>query len=218
MLVFIGSSLARATPQPATPSSPAEFRITLAPVRPVDDDTLMIAGGMLETRLAVFEIRSEAGAADGHIVLWMPADADRRMPAALLATGRVSMAVPPAGMEPPPAGAPAPWPDFIGPDGFDPSATLLGSDPTTGGRIVEIGLDRLAAERFAAFTRANVGRSIAIVVDGRVVTAPIINQEISDGRVQISDAADPDPAQQASLVGYIRSGPLPVQLLQVAAE
>ena len=42
------------------------------------------------------------------------------------------------------------------------------------------------AARFAALTKANVGRRIAILVDGRVVAAPRIQTEMVDGQGAIS--------------------------------
>ncbi len=42
------------------------------------------------------------------------------------------------------------------------------------------------AARFAALTKANVGRRIAILVDGRVVAAPRIQTEMADGQGAIS--------------------------------
>jgi preprotein translocase subunit SecD len=42
------------------------------------------------------------------------------------------------------------------------------------------------AERFAALTKANIGRRIAILVGGRVVSAPRIQTEMSDGSGAIS--------------------------------
>ena len=63
------------------------------------------------------------------------------------------------------------------------------------------------AARFAALTKANVGRRVAILVDGRVVAAPRIQTEMADGvgaisgdfsrheasvlAMQINDAAGP---------------------------
>jgi preprotein translocase subunit SecD len=40
----------------------------------------------------------------------------------------------------------------------------------------------------AAFTRENIGRPFAIVVDGRVISAPFIQEPILGGSGQISDA------------------------------
>jgi preprotein translocase subunit SecD len=40
--------------------------------------------------------------------------------------------------------------------------------------------------RFASITKANVGRKLAILVNGSVISAPVIQQEMSQGVAQIS--------------------------------
>jgi preprotein translocase subunit SecD len=52
--------------------------------------------------------------------------------------------------------------------------------------VVEVTLTPDGRNRFAALTRANVGRRIAIVVNGTVVAASTIGGEMSDGRVVLS--------------------------------
>ena len=46
------------------------------------------------------------------------------------------------------------------------------------------------ARRWASLTKANVGRAIAIVLDGSVYSAPRVNGEISGGSSEISDIGD----------------------------
>lgn len=56
-----------------------------------------------------------------------------------------------------------------------------------GGRpSVEVKFSEDGARRFAELTRNNVGRRFAIVVDGRVVSAPMIRDEIPGGRALIT--------------------------------
>lgn len=65
------------------------------------------------------------------------------------------------------------------------------------------------AQAFGQFTGNNVGRRMAIVLDGNVVSAPTINQRISsDG--QISGQFTVDEASDLALV--LRSGSLPISL------
>jgi preprotein translocase subunit SecD len=65
------------------------------------------------------------------------------------------------------------------------------------------------ARKFGAATEANIGRQLAIVLDGRVTSAPVIQGRISDeGR--ISGAFTQQEAQDQSLV--LRSGALPASL------
>jgi preprotein translocase subunit SecD len=70
-------------------------------------------------------------------------------------------------------------------------------------------LNSEGARKFGAATEANIGRQLAIVLDGRVQTAPVIQSRISDeGR--ISGSFTQQEAQDQSLV--LRSGALPASL------
>ena len=46
------------------------------------------------------------------------------------------------------------------------------------------------AERFAELTAKNIGRAVAIVSEGKVITDPVIKSEIKGGNVQINSGAD----------------------------
>ena len=63
---------------------------------------------------------------------------------------------------------------------------------------------------WARLTRDNIGRSIAIVIDGQVFSSPRVNQEITGGRSSISGSFTPDEAKD--LANILKSGRLPVQL------
>jgi preprotein translocase subunit SecD len=66
-----------------------------------------------------------------------------------------------------------------------------------------------AAARFGTFTEQNIGRNLAVVLDGRVQTAPTIQSRISDSG-QITGNYDQQTAQDLALV--LRSGALPAAL------
>ncbi len=66
------------------------------------------------------------------------------------------------------------------------------------------------AEKFAKLTRKNIGRRLAIVLDGTIYSAPNIQTAITDGRAVITGIKDLDEASQIALV--LRSGSLPVPL------
>ena len=63
------------------------------------------------------------------------------------------------------------------------------SRPGDGG---ELHLQLLGARRFADITRANVGRRFAIVLDNKVISAPVIREPILGGAVR-SAATSPLP-------------------------
>lgn len=66
------------------------------------------------------------------------------------------------------------------------------------------------AKKFADLTRNNIGRRLAIVLDGTIYSAPNIQTAITDGRAVITGINDLDEATQIALV--LRSGSLPVPL------
>ena len=91
----------------------------------------------------------------------------------------------------------------------------------SGQRVVTIQLDRSAAILFEQHTSTHVGEFFAIVLDGRVVTAPQINSAIPGGNIQISQNSTVggfDRVVAASLVALLTNGPLPVPLVEVSSQ
>ena len=78
-----------------------------------------------------------------------------------------------------------------------------GISESTNSPIIKFRFHEAGASKLASFTRDNVGRPFAIEVDGRVVTAPIINEPILGGEAQIS--GDFTSGTAAQLADRIRS-------------
>lgn len=76
----------------------------------------------------------------------------------------------------------------------------------------EVGLQFNAegAKKFAELTAANVGRRLAIVLDGKVQSAPRIREAIPSGEAVITGRFDVEQAQDLSLV--LRVGALPAPM------
>jgi SecD/SecF fusion protein len=85
-----------------------------------------------------------------------------------------------------------------------------GFDPQTGLPIVKFRFDSVGAKRFAEITRAHVGEPFAIVLDGKVLSAPTIQEPITQGSGQISGSFT--VAEATSLATLLRAGALPVPL------
>lgn len=66
------------------------------------------------------------------------------------------------------------------------------------------------AKTFADVTAANVGRRVAIVLDGNVLQAPSIKEPIPNGKAQISPYESLEEAHNIAIL--LRSGSLPVKL------
>lgn len=76
-----------------------------------------------------------------------------------------------------------------------------------------------AAESFRAWTAASIGKVMALVVDGRVVAAPVIQSEILGGEIQLSFGNGSFGSEEASrVVAIIKPGPLPVAIREVALD
>ena len=83
-------------------------------------------------------------------------------------------------------------------------------DQRTGEPVVSFRLDSVGAKRFAEITRAHVGEPFAILLDGKVLSAPVIREPITGGSGQISGGFDTKEA--SSLAALLRAGALPVPL------
>jgi SecD/SecF fusion protein len=89
----------------------------------------------------------------------------------------------------------------------------LGFDSATQLPVVTFRFDPAGARRFAQITKDNVGRPFAIVLDNKVLTAPVINGPIIGGTGQIEGNFT---AQSASdLSALLRAGALPATLTVV---
>ena len=83
-------------------------------------------------------------------------------------------------------------------------------DSQTGAWDTDFVLTQDAARRFERFTEANIGNRLAIVLDGKVLGAPVIQTRISDtGR--IAGAANEREASDMALL--LRTGSLPAGLV-----
>ena len=72
---------------------------------------------------------------------------------------------------------------------------------------VSMSMNTEGARRWALLTKQNVGRSIAIVLDGYVYSAPNVNGEITGGRSQITGHFTPEQAKD--LANVLKSGKMP---------
>ena len=76
--------------------------------------------------------------------------------------------------------------------------------------VVTFKFDDLGARRFADATTANVGKLFAIVLDNKVISAPVIREPITGGSGQISGNFNVQSAQDLALL--LRAGALPAPL------
>lgn len=76
--------------------------------------------------------------------------------------------------------------------------------------VVAFRFDSAGGKRFGEATRQNVGRPIAIVLDGKIISAPVVREPILGGRGTISGDFSVQEATDLALL--LRSGALPASL------
>lgn len=76
--------------------------------------------------------------------------------------------------------------------------------------LVAIELSDEGARKFADLTAKNIGRRIAITLDGKELTNPVVQQAITGGRATISGSASLQEAKDLAIL--LRSGALPVKI------
>ena len=93
-----------------------------------------------------------------------------------------------------------------------------GLDQQSGRSVVHVTLDARGARMFRQVTKDNVGKRMAILLiekgQAEVITAPVINEEIGGGRVQISGMDNVQEATDISLL--LRAGALaaPMEIIE----
>ncbi len=81
-------------------------------------------------------------------------------------------------------------------------------DPNTQKAEVLLEFDKEGAKLFAAATSANVKKPLLIVIDNEVISAPLVDEPITDGNAVISGNFTAKEAQDLAVL--LRSGALPV--------
>ena len=79
---------------------------------------------------------------------------------------------------------------------------------------VSMSMNTEGARRWAVLTKQNIGKAIAIVLDGYVYSAPNVNGEITGGNSEISGSFTPE--QTKDLANVLKSGkmPAPARIVQ----
>ncbi len=96
----------------------------------------------------------------------------------------------------------------IGLDGIHLESATTATDPITGRPVVNFKLDNLGGDIFYKLTSTNVGKTLAVVMDGKVKAMATINEGIRSS-VQISGFT---AEEAADLAIVLRTAALPIEL------
>ncbi len=87
-------------------------------------------------------------------------------------------------------------------------------DPTTSAPIVTMQMNSEGAREWARITGSNIGKRCAIVLDGVVYSAPVIQNKIPSGNSQISGIPNLDEAKLLEIVLKAGALPAPVDIIE----
>ena len=90
------------------------------------------------------------------------------------------------------------------------AGATLGFDETTMVAYVLLEFNDEGKEIFKEITENNIGKRIAIVIDGMTLSAPVVREAITGGEAQITGDFTPDEAKE--LVRNLNAGALPVPI------
>ncbi len=94
--------------------------------------------------------------------------------------------------------------------------TSSGSGQIAGEPIVALTLNSEGKDLFAKITKENIGKVLAIFLDGQIISSPVINDEITDGKAIISGGFSGEEAK--SLVRDLNYGALPVPIELIGTQ
>lgn len=89
-------------------------------------------------------------------------------------------------------------------------------DQTSGQAEIALELTSQGATLFAEITKRNIGKPLAIYLDGAPISAPVVREEITGGKATISGNFTPESGKE--LVGRLNAGALPVPITLIAQQ
>ncbi len=217
LLLFGCQASGPSSPTPS-PVPPVDYTVRFAgPTLPSKTDTGR-AIDILSARLRTLGVGTFSAAAGEAITFSIAASANgAAVKAALSTTGQVAFVPLPAadygtavgsGRLEAIAGQPLPSQETAL-FGSDQIADARATADATGGPMLSIQLVGEGARLFAAYSTAHVGEFFALLLDGRVIAAPLIKTAISDGAFNVTLPADSLPMPLDALAAILASGPLP---------
>ena len=93
---------------------------------------------------------------------------------------------------------------------------ILDFDQTTFEPVISLEFNDEGGKLFAKLTKENVGKSIAIFLDGAPISVPNVREEITGGKAQITGQFTPQEAKL--LVQRLNSGALPVPVSLISQQ
>jgi preprotein translocase subunit SecD len=87
-------------------------------------------------------------------------------------------------------------------------------ESTTGKPAVSIEFTPEGSEKFAQLTEKNIGKPLPILLDNALITAPIVQEKITEGQAQITGDFTTDEADKLAIQLNAGALPVPIQLVE----
>jgi preprotein translocase subunit SecD len=101
-------------------------------------------------------------------------------------------------------------------EGTSVTDAAAGTRAGTGQWVVNLDFNREGTSAWGEYTSANIGNSVAITLDGRVISAPTINSAILGGGTEITGQFNQESATE--LANQLKYGALPLSFKQATAQ
>lgn len=218
LVLVVGCQASAPASLAPSPVPPVDYTVRSPGSTPPPKAETLRAIDVLSARLRALEVGMFSAAAGYAITFTIPASANlAAVRAVLSATGQVAFVpLPPADYGT--GNRQGPLEAVVGRPLPTGEAPLFGGDQTTdvrvtadaaGGPMLSIKLASEGARLFAAYSTAHVGEFFALLLDGRVVAAPLIQVAITDGAFNVTLPADALSMPVDALAAILASGPLP---------
>src|SRR3989338_10118646 len=89
-------------------------------------------------------------------------------------------------------------------------------DPNTGIPLVALEFDSEGADLFSQITKENIVKPLSLILDGAILSSPVIQSEITGGKAQISGNFTAEEAK--ALVRNLNYGALPVPITLITSQ
>ncbi|HEY9075461.1 MAG TPA: hypothetical protein VIO61_02880 [Anaerolineaceae bacterium] len=198
-------------------SQQAAATLTLIPdtTATVSASDLKLVQSILQQRLDHYPLRGAKVQVKGDHLEMTLTDAGQTSTATRLAAARGLFQIVDAGSTPLKEGSSVPTSLKVILTNNDVKEAKASVD-STGRAIVEFQLTQDATARFFTHTSTNVGKYAAIIIDGKVLSCPIIQSAIPGGKAVISSNLTQDDARV--LASQIASQPLPFRFNVMPAK
>lgn len=104
--------------------------------------------------------------------------------------------------------------DLTGQDLKSAQVEFNSTNQLNSGPGVAIEFTDAGAKKFADITSRNVGRQLPVLLDGQVVTAPTVNEPVTDGKAVISGSFTVESAKALSIQLSAGALPVPIKIIE----